>query len=232
MDKGFLVLLILAAVHFFASQNQFSSWIWQGRFLSFASGISFAYIFVELLPALAKGQPILKETFQGTISWLDKHSYIIALLGFLFYYGLYTQSKQGGVRNFWLSMTGYLIFNFFIGASLFDSTNPDIQPIALFTFAMGMHYFVNDHNIAEDHPELFKNQARWMLVGILILGYCVGFITQVPDSISAIAISFVAGGVLLNSIRNELPKREQIAYAFFVLGSLSYAALILLKGMQ
>jgi hypothetical protein len=228
MNPGFLALVVLAIIHLFANQSNVLGWIWHGRFLSFASGISFAYVFVDLLPTLEAGQPILKKTFDNILPYFDRHAYLIALLGVLFYYGLHTQSN--GKRNFWLVFSGYLLFNFFIGASLSDSANPEIQPLALFTIAMGMHYFVQDHNAVSDNADLYQNKARWWLVAALFTGYFAGYATHIPDAVAAVIISFVAGGVFLNALRYELPKREKIGYAFFVMGALIYTAILLTIG--
>ncbi|MBA3958562.1 MAG: hypothetical protein H0X51_09270 [Parachlamydiaceae bacterium] len=225
-NAGFLSLLALAIIHLFANQVKVLGWVWHGRFLSFAAGISFAYVFVDLLPELEKSQPALKHTFENIIPYFDKHAYVIALIGVLFYYGLHTATKtNNGTRNFWLSISGYLLFNFFVGVSLSDSSNPDIQPIALFTIAMGMHYFVNDHNATTEATELYSHWVRWLLVVALFFGYFVGYFARVPDAIAAITISFISGGVLLNALRYELPKREQIGYCFFVVGALLYTVL-------
>ena len=51
-------------------------------------------------------------------------------------------------------------FNFFVGASLSDSTNPDIQPVTLFTIAIGMHYFVRDHQARKQDSPLFMPRGR------------------------------------------------------------------------
>ena len=218
---------MLVAVHLFANQTKVLGWVWHGRFLSFAAGISFAYVFVDLLPALEKGQPVLRQAFESVIPYFDRHVYVIALLGVLFFYGLHTDPEDGSKRSFWLSMVGYLLFNFFVGASLSDSTNPDIQPIALFTIAMGMHYFVNDHNAEIEHPNLYQSFARWMLVAALLVGYAIGYLTHIPDAVVVIVISFLAGGIFLNVLRYELPKRKQIGYAYFLAGSLLYTAILL-----
>lgn len=227
INHGFYALLVLAAVHLFANQTRVLGWIWHGRFLSFAAGVSFAYVFIDLLPALEKGQPVLKRTFGEFIPYFDRHTYLIALFGLLFYYGLHTNAEQEEKRNFWLSLSGYLLFNFFLGASLFDSTNPEIQPLVLFTVAMGMHYFIRDHNLNMNYPLLYQNQARWLLVAALFFGFLVGSLTRIPDSVAALTVSFIAGGVLLNTLRYELPKREQMGFGFFVLGSLIYTAIII-----
>lgn len=228
--KGFLAVLVLSIIHLFANQAKILGWIWHGRFLSFAAGISFAYVFVDLLPALEQGQPVLKRTFEDFIPYFDRHAYLIALMGVLFYYGIHTQSLGTSKFNFWTSITGYLIFNFFVGATLSDSSNPDIQPLALYTFALGMHYFIRDHSAGNENIGLYEKQARWCLVVALFLGFIIGTLAKIPDSIIAIVISFLAGGILLNALRYELPKREQLGYCFFVLGSLFYTALVLSIG--
>lgn len=218
----------MAIIHLFANQAKLLGWIWHNRFLSFASGISFAYVFVDLLPTLEKGQPIIKQTLDPLIPFLDRHAYVIALLGVLFYYGVHTRSLLSSRQLFALS--GYLIFNFLLGASLSDINNPDIQPLVLFTIGMGLHYFVRDHNLGMDDLTVYEHFGRWLLILALFAGYFVGYMTHIPDALVAISVSFLAGGVLLNVFRYELPKREIIGYAYFVAGALIYTAIILSIG--
>lgn len=224
---SFLSLFALVVIHLFANTTQRLGWLWHGRFLSFAAGISFAYVFIDLLPQLEKGQLILKQTFDPIVPYLDRHSYVIALLGVLFFYGLQSQPQTNPKRYFWISTSGYLLFNFFVGASLSDSRNPDIHPLLLFTIAIGMHYFIRDHNASLENSVLYTNQARWLLAGMLLVGYIVGLLSHIPDALVAIVMAFLAGGVLLNALRYELPKREQVAYVFFLIGAVFYTAIIL-----
>ena len=114
------------------------------------------------------------------LPFLELHTYLIALVGILFYYGV--QTAKSTKKNKWLAISGYLIFNFFIGASLSDSSNPEIQPLALFTIAIGMHYFVRDH-MANVTKKPFVLTA---LISILFAGYLVGYLTQIPDAASAV----------------------------------------------
>lgn len=228
---GLLALLSLALVHLIANQAAVVGLIWHGRFLSFAAGLSFAYVFIDLLPTLELAEPILEQAFGGFVPYLDHHAYLMALFGVLFFYGLHsatpTASQQ---RDFWLAMGGASFFNFFVGVSLANSNNPEIQPLSLFTIALAMHYFVNDHNMGLENPVLYQSKARWGLVAALFFGYCIGKITDIPPSIEAMVISFLAGGVLLNVLRYELPKREKVGFGFFLLGSLLYTAVILQIG--
>jgi hypothetical protein len=227
MNTGLLSLLFLVLIHLFANKAKVLGWVWHGRFLSFASGISFAYVFVDLLPTLETSQPVLQHTFEQTFPYLNRHTYLIALFGVLFYYGIDAHTQKNRAQGFWIAMSGYFLFNFFVGASLSDSSNPDIQPIILFTLAIGMHYFVHDHNANVDATYLYQHFGRWLLVIGLVLGYVVGYLTHIPDATVALVISFLAGGVFLNVLRYELPKREKVGYAFFVIGALLYAAILL-----
>ncbi len=221
MSYGFIALLVLSAIHLFANRAKVLGWVWHGQFLSFASGISLSYVFVDLLPALEKGSPVLKQAFGNLLPFLELHTYLIALLGILFYYGV--ESAQSKLNNSWVPITGYLLFNFLVGAGLSDSSNPEIQPLTLFTIAIGMHYFVRDHmaNVTK-HPVVLG-----ALILIFFAGYLVGYLTEIPPAASAVGISFVAGGMILNIFRYELPKKEKGGYVWFVLGALLYTTLLL-----
>lgn len=228
--SGFIALICLACVHFFANQAEVVGLIWHRRFLSFAAGVSFAYIFIDLLPSLEMAEPILKKTFDGVLPYLNHHAYLMALFGVLFFYGLHASRGTSTDRNFWLAFGGSALINFFVGISLADSTNPDIQPLSFYTIALAMHYFVNDHNMGQEDPRLYQSRARWGLIAALFGGFCLGKITHLPNSVEALVLSFLAGGILLNVMRYELPKREKVGFACFLLGSLLYTALLLQVG--
>lgn len=226
---GLLSLAFLSLVHLYANQTKVFGWLWHGRFLSFAAGLSFAYVFVDLLPALEVGQPVLKQTFGEIIPFFDKHAYLIALFGLLFYYMLQRKIESLPSEKFWLSISGYFLFNFFVGASLSDPTNPDIQPIALFTIAIGMHYFVRDHQARQTSKPLYMERGRWLLVSALIIGFVIGKVTHIPNAIVAIAVSFLAGGILLNVLHYELPSKKESGF-WFVMGAVIYTILLIFVG--
>jgi hypothetical protein len=224
INPGLLSLFILAAIHLFANRPKILGWIWHSQFLSFASGVSLSYVFVDLLPALEKGEPVLKRTFDPVIPYLELHTYLIALIGILFYYGV--QSRVSSQKHQWLPISGYLLFNFFIGASLSDSANPEIQPLTLFTIAIGLHYFIRDHLAKVAKNKLILGS----LISMLFAGYFTGYLAKIPDAATAIGISFVSGGILLNIFQYELPKKEKGGYFWFVCGALLYTAILLSLG--
>lgn len=228
--QAFCSIVVLCFIHLFANRAQYLGWIWHGRFLSFAGGVSFTYVFVSLLPELAKGQAVIDAS--GVFPYVEKHVYLIALLGFLFFYSAQSVSASDGYKDlgFLSSMISYAVFNLLIGAAIADSNNPDVRPLFLFTLAMGLHYFVNDHNLREAHQNLYEDFGRWLLTLALIAGAIIGFLVAIPDAIVAILVAFAAGGVLFNVMRYELPKSDNVA--FFCMGSLSYAVMLLSIGLK
>lgn len=223
-------IAILCLVHLFANRIKYLGWLWHGRFLSFAGGISFTYVFVSLLPELAKSQTSI-ETI-GLFPYFEKHVYLIALLGFLFFYSAQsvTSKDHYSTLGFLTSMGSYTIFNLLIGSSIADSQNSDVQPLPLFTLAMSLHYFVNDHNLREAHKILYEDMGRWLLTFALIIGGLLGLWWPLPEAIAAILMAFAAGGVLYNVMRYELPNNENVT--FFCLGSLLYAMMLLSMGIK
>lgn len=225
----FAILLFFILIHLYANQATVLGWVWHGRFLAFASGVSLAYVFIDLLPTLEAGQPVLRNTFEGVFPYLDRHVYLFALIGVLFYQGLQSPNKNS-TKGFWASMIGYMLFNLFIGASLADENNPDIQPLALFAIAIGLHYFVHDHNLRQDHSILYDKYGRWLLVAALFLGWIIGFFAHIPDSLIAIVVAFLAGGVLFNVMRYEIPQTQKKTNFSFILGALIYTFILLKVG--
>ncbi|MEG3834274.1 hypothetical protein QUA46_08415 [Microcoleus sp. MON2_D6] len=70
----------LALTHLFCGKLRFAP-IPRNRWLSAASGVSVAYVFVHILPELNLHQGVLKQVESGVISYLEHHVYLIALLG-------------------------------------------------------------------------------------------------------------------------------------------------------
>ncbi|MGK5595364.1 MAG: hypothetical protein ACSNEK_08410 [Parachlamydiaceae bacterium] len=228
--KAACAIAILCLVHLLANRIKYLGWLWHGRFLSLAGGISFTYVFVSLLPELARSQMSI-ETI-GLFPYFEKHVYLIALLGFLFFYSAQSVTTKDHYRTlgFLTSMGSYTIFNLLIGSSITDSQNVDVQPLPLFILAMSLHYFVNDHNLREAHQNLYEDVGRWLLTLALIVGGFLGVWWPLPEAIAAILMAFAAGGVLYNVMRYELPNNKNVT--FFCLGSLFYAAMLLSVGVK
>lgn len=77
----------LAVIHLGAIRFSLARVEPRSRWLSLAGGTSVAYVFVHILPELKKGQDVMVRA-DLPLEFLEHHVYIVALLGFVIFYGL------------------------------------------------------------------------------------------------------------------------------------------------
>lgn len=237
----FLVVLLFAAVHVFGKGMAFLRSRPRSAWLSIAGGISVAYVFVHLLPELSKHQ----ETFRrkagpGVLAGIERHIYLIALFGLAVFYGLDRlvrtsarhQERAGGEKRpshgaFWLHLGSFAIYNVLIGYLLLHREEADLRGLAVYAAAMSLHFLVNDQGLREHHGGTYDRKGRWLLAGAPALGWVLGLAAQLPLLLVAALFAFLAGGVVLNVLKEELPEERESRFWAFALGAGAYAALLL-----
>jgi len=55
----------------------------------------------------------------------------------------------------------------------------------------------------------------------------VGLVVELPEAAIAVLTAFLAGGVVLNVLKEEIPEERQSRFWAFALGAALYAALLL-----
>jgi len=232
---AFLAVTCLVFIHIFGIKARILGSIWHTRFLSMAGGIAVAYVFVEMLPKLGVSQITLHDISADLIPLKERHVYIVAFLGFLFFYGSdrisTNQQKNKANLAFWLNMISYVFLNFLVGYEIVDMHDPFVQPLYLFTIALGLHYFITDHSLREKHADIYDDLGRYILSGALFFGFIAGLLTELPKSIVIYGVAFVAGGVILNVLSHELPNDQKSqSFAFFSLGGILYSIILVFEG--
>ena len=221
-------IVVFACVHTWAGRLRLVSNRTQGQILSFGSGVAIAYVFIDLLPKLAKNQLILKNALSDLLPFLEKHVYILALVGFLLFFLVDRSSRRLHKKNpFWFSLTSYAIFNFFVGYAVCDKDNPEVKPLLLFTFAMSLHYFVNDFSLSIAHPESYNSKAKWVLIICLLLGWQTAICVSIPPAAVALVSAFIGGGVIMNVTRHELPQENPNNAFTFIIAAIGYTIVLL-----
>ncbi len=238
-----IAVAVLVFVHLIAGKLRFLDVIPRSRWLSLAGGVSVAYIFVRLLPELGAGQEVVLASIRsGVLVSIENHIYIIALLGLVVFYGLermvrnsQEQTVAAGPdrtttsRNvFWLHITSFGIYNMLIGYLLLHREKPGALSLVFFAVAMALHFFVTDYGLRKDHRRDYDEIGRWVLTGSLVGGWVLGYLTEVSALGVAVLASFLAGGVILNVLKEELPEERKSRITPFVLGAFLYTALLLL----
>jgi hypothetical protein len=124
-----LFALVLAAIHPIAPKLRFLDVVPRSRWLSFAGGVSIAYVFVHVLPDLHETQRTLEESgVVAMLGFVETHAYLVALLGLCFFYGLEQLALRSRARNraetgadetepqvFWIHVGSFGVYNALIG---------------------------------------------------------------------------------------------------------------------
>ena len=221
-------VIIFALVHLFAEKTRRLDRLTHGRFLSAGGGVAIAYVFVDLLPKLAKSDLVVSQALQGVFPYFERHVYVCALLGFLLFFVVgQSRSLFGRKESFWLSLASYAFFNFLVGYAVVDKDDPEVQPLVLFTFAMALHYFSNDFTLSQEHGKEYGKTGKWILIGSLFLGWLVGVWITLSATAVALISAFIAGGVIMNVTRHELPKENPHSLGSFLVFAALYTIILL-----
>jgi hypothetical protein len=233
-----LAAVVLALVHLLAGGVKALHVVPRSRWLSLAGGVSVAYVFIHVLPELSAGQEALQEA--GLLGFLEHHVYLMALLGLAVFYGLeraavrsrQQQRAAGGegapsAGVYWLHIGSFTLYNALVGYLLVHREEPGLLSLGLFTVALGLHFVVNDVGLVEHYAARYEGGGRWLLAGSILAGWLVGVATELGEAALALLFAFLAGGVVLNVLKEELPEERESRFGAFALGLAGYAALLL-----
>jgi hypothetical protein len=235
-----ILAIALALIHLFAGKLRFLEATPRSIWLSFASGVSVAYVFVHILPELNEAQETVTGAVGEAQAFLEHHVYLLALLGLAVFYGLERVALVSRQRNqkagkgdvteegvFWLHVVSFALYNALIGYLLLHREEPGVLSLFFFFLAMGLHFVVNDFGLRENHKHAYDNFGRWILAAAIIFGWVIGFGSELSKAAIALLFAFLAGGVILNVLKEELPEERQSRFWAFALGAGIYAVLLL-----
>jgi hypothetical protein len=246
---------VLAALHLLAPRIRKLPLIPERATASFAGGLAVAYVFLHLLPELARGSEELRELFgeEGSPSpLLEFGIFIVALVGFLAFYALerLAERSQHGVGApsgdeaargerlpepgtgdrgvFRVHLGSFLIYNAIITYTLPSTYRTGLFFAVLFTVAMGLHFVLSDRGLEEHYGRLFDRwPPRLMLAGALVLGWVLALFFAPTRSVTvSVLTALLAGGILLNVFKEEIPSARRSSLRWFTVGLVSYALLL------
>jgi hypothetical protein len=230
----------LTLVHLFAGQLRFLATLPRSRWLSLASGVSVAYVFVHILPELNAAQQDIPANLINGMTFLEHHVYLVAMLGLIAFYGLERSARISQYRNrqrgkgestdagvFWIHIASFAGYNALIGYLLVHREESGLFNLLLFFVAMAMHFIVNDFGLRENHKKPYDRIGRWILAGAVMIGWTIGISTRIHQAALAVLFAFLAGGIVLNVLKEELPEERESRFFSFALGAVSYTILLL-----
>ncbi|MFC6997639.1 ZIP family transporter [Rufibacter roseus] len=243
MEKFLLTLLPLLGlmiVHLFGHKLKFLEGVPRSLWLSGAGGVSVAYVFLHLFPELQEGQEHLQEAAESRgLSFLKHHMYLMALVGLVIFYGmerLAIKSRDGGKGTsddtppsvFWIHIGSFAVYNALVGYLLHKREEQNVEEVLFYFVAMALHFLVNDFGLREHHKKRYQHVGRWILALALSIGWGIGLAMEISEAATALLLAFLAGGVVLNVLKEELPEERKSRFSAFLVGTGLYAVLLLL----
>ena len=229
---SFIAVLIFAFVHLCADRIRRYNVTFHRKILYAGAGVAISYVFLDILPKISKNDPIVTKALQSLFPYIERHAYLTALAGFLLFFIVDRSKKiiQNRSTFYWLSLSSYALLNFMIGYAIVDKNNPEVRPLAFFTFAIALHFFMNDYSLTENHGDLYRKKGRWILISCLFLGWVAGASFQISTTVIGLVSAFIGGGVIMNVTRNELSSCEQTNLRDFLFGTIVYTIILLTIG--
>jgi len=244
-DDGAAALIAaawLAAIHLFASRLDCLRSPPRSVWLSFAGGAALAYTFVHLLPELAIGgeRTGIYDSLGGSI--LLAHSFVLG--GLIAFYTLEQavageQRRRGrdhldpGTPVFWLHLSSFTAYNALIGYLLVQRSREGAWSFGTFVAAMSFNLLVNDRGLQARHGAHYPRLSRFLLAGAVLLpGWLLGWLLPARGLGLALLFALLAGGAILNLLKEELPRERRSRAAPFAVGAALYAVILIFGSLS
>jgi hypothetical protein len=206
--------------------------------VSFASGMSAAYVFIRMMPELHEAREIIVESAAESVAlpYEGISIYFVALIGFLFFYGLdVLRSRASGGHgeatreqgSGSMHITGMATYAGLMSYLLVRGSDGLIATTVLYTVAFGAHFLALQHSLLDEYGEAFRRTGRWVMAASCVAGWLIGVVLPLPAYVLALLVAFISGGVIMNSAVMELAEGKHGRFLPFVAGSLVYGFLLL-----
>lgn len=236
-----LVAIAFGLVHILGRAMRFLEAAPRSIWLSLSGGVSLAYVFIHLLPELAgRQEEALDHLGRPDGGALGLHVYLTALAGLVAFHGLerlVRQSRRDVIQAgetaasraiFWLHLGSYAVYNILIGYLLLHREDAGTWSLALYAVALVLHFVVNDQALRAHHGADYDRKGRWLLAAAPVAGWLAGLLIQLSPVAIATIFASLAGGIVLNVLKEELPEDRESRFWALALGALLFTALLLL----
>ena len=238
-----LAALLLAGIYAFGERLHLGRIGSRRAWVSAAAGVAVAYVFIDVLPELSERQTAFLEQVTGRgLAAPEYRGYLAALLGFVLFYGLEKMALASRTealdlghehgessRVYRIQVAGFAAYSALIGYLLVERAEQGLLSLSLYSVAMALHFLVTDHALIHEHGQPYLTSGRWVLALAVLLGWAIGVLAPLSVSVMVVLFGFIAGGVVINSVKGELPEEGEGRFWPFALGAGGYALLLMLS---
>lgn len=237
--ETFVVALVFCAVYMAAGRLHALQAHFPRRWLSLAAGVAVAYVFVDILPELGVRHREFVAAAGPRLLFAEQRIYLAALLGFLSFYSMehfvfasrsadvLPDSGERARAAFLFHIGGYALYSWLIGYLLLDRVLQSGLSLGLYAAAMSLHLAVVGNALTREHGHAYHRRGRWLLAASVLAGWLTGAVAPVSETVISRLFAFVAGGVVMTSMNEELPQEREGRFWWFVLGSAGYTLVLL-----
>lgn len=226
-----LPTIALVLVHLMAGRSVFRR-LRGGAWLSFSSGAAAAYVFLYILPIIhelsvelafedgrwPEGEWIFVAALFGTVAFqiVDVHSRRVRLRG-----------GPSADSRFWTHLAAFGLYNLLVGALFVVKPYATALDAIVHQLALVLHFAAIDVTLRERHPGTYDRIGRWFMALSVLAGWAIGHLGLTHPHATGVAFSFLAGGMILNVLKDEFTQSESRNVAPFVGGAALFAGLFL-----
>jgi hypothetical protein len=201
--------------------------------ISFGTGISTAYVFMDVMPELSDARRAFTESTSLPTPFQGMAVYFMALLGFLVFYGLdrlpelmLSAEAQGQTGPaFKLKIGGFAAYIWVMAYLLVNNLKPgSLTNTLIYALAITCHFVTLDHGLREEHGAAYDKIGRYWLSGMAVLGWVVGLFLPLPREVLVMLMAFVLGAVIVNNSIMDLEKGGR--FLPFMCGGILYALIL------
>jgi len=211
------VIDFLSEGHFMRTKGVFKQ-----RLVSFAAGISVAYLFLHLFPQLYSSIIGADQSYQQL-------TFFLMMAGFISYHiiekWIYQHARRDEiVKEVEIEHSLTLFFYHFIIGFVFVSLLHDgLENGLLYFIPLSLHIIIN----ALPHSHRFRgNGVRLFFTSAPLLGAVVGSFFILPTLVQTTLLGLIAGILLFIEAREIVPKRRGESIAFFMVGVALFTVVI------
>ena len=236
-----LLLTGVYALRVGAGSGELAERIWtRRRWVSAAAGVSVAYVFVDVLPELAVQSAAMREVAGESAWFVEQRVYFLALLSFVVMYGIehivlsqrrHYQGRGAAHRRdavYWLHLAGFAAYSLLIGYLLIERAERGMLSLTLYALAMAVHFVVVNHALAEEHGEVYRRNGHWVLALAVMAGWGLGSVVEIGQIAFARLFALLAGGVVITSLKAELPDEREGRFWPFCIAAMLFALVLVL----
>jgi len=231
------ITLAFCVVHVFIRRLNFLDRTPRSRWLSFAGGVAVAYVFIHILPELGAHANALREATAMGDKLAEIAAYGVGLAGLSLFYGIeriVVASKGEGDADetradrelFWLHLVANSVLAATITYLLARRVDDEALAVVIYGIAVVLHFLSADFGSHKHHPKLYDRGGRWVLSAATLAGWGAALAVDLPEVWVGGLIAFVGGGIILVTLKEELPAQRESRFLPFLFGAVLYTALI------